>query len=118
MSKIDTNLTSFIDIATDSDFSIHNLPYGIFSETTEGAGNNKRRAGVAIGEHVLDLAVLEAEGLLSLDNGKYFDQPTLNAFIDSRVETTGPKHVQQFKRYYQVITIPCVTIKTCRKSLV
>lgn len=83
MSKIDTNLTSFIDIATDSDFSIHNLPYGIFSETTDGAGNNKRRAGVAIGEHVLDLAVLEAEGLLSLDNGKYFDQPTLNAFIDS-----------------------------------
>lgn len=79
MSKIDTNLTSFIDIATDSDFSIHNLPYGIFSETTEG----KRRAGVAIGEHVLDLAVLKAEGLLSLDGGKYFDQPTLNAFIDS-----------------------------------
>ena len=79
MSKIDTNLTSFIDIATDSDFSIHNLPYGIFSETTEG----KRRAGVAIGEHVLDLSVLEAEGLLSLDGGSYFDQPTLNAFIDS-----------------------------------
>ena len=79
MSKIDKNLTSFIDIATDSDFSIHNLPYGIFSETTEG----KRRAGVAIGEHVLDLSVLEAEGLLSLDGGSYFDQPTLNAFIDS-----------------------------------
>ena len=83
MSTIDKNLTSFIDIATDSDFSIHNLPYGIFSETTDGAGNNKRRAGVAIGEHVLDLAVLEADGLLSLDGGKYFDQPTLNAFIDS-----------------------------------
>ena len=83
MSTIDKNLTSFINIATDSDFSIHNLPYGIFSETTDGAGNNKRRAGVAIGEHVLDLAVLEAEGLLSLDNGSYFDQPTLNAFIDS-----------------------------------
>lgn len=83
MSTIDKNLTSFIDIASDSDFSIHNLPYGIFSETKDGAGNNKRRAGVAIGEHVLDLAVLEAEGLLSLDNGKYFDQPTLNAFIDS-----------------------------------
>ena len=79
MSTIDKNLTSFIDIAADSDFSIHNLPYGIFSETTDG----KRRAGVAIGEHVLDLAVLEAEGLLSLDGGSYFDQPTLNAFIDS-----------------------------------
>lgn len=79
MSTIDKNLASFIDIATDSDFSIHNLPYGIFSETEDG----KRRAGVAIGEHVLDLAVLEAEGLLSLEGGPYFNQPTLNAFIDS-----------------------------------
>ncbi|MGO2622261.1 MAG: fumarylacetoacetase [Psychrobacter sp.] len=83
MSTIDNNLTSFLDIASDSDFSIHNLPYGIFSETQDGAGNNKRRAGVAIGEHVLDLAVLETEGLLNLDNGPYFNQPTLNAFIDS-----------------------------------
>lgn len=79
MSTTDKTLTSFIDIAQDSDFSIHNLPYGIFSDTTDG----KRRAGVAIGEHVLDLSVLEAEGLLSLDGGSYFDQSTLNAFIDS-----------------------------------
>lgn len=83
MSTIDKNLTSFIDIASDSDFSIHNLPYGIFSETKDAAGNNNRRAGVAIGEQVLDLSVLEAEGLLSLDGGPYFDKPTLNAFIDS-----------------------------------
>ena len=83
MSTIDKNLTSFIDIAADSDFSIHNLPYGIFSDTKDAAGNNNRRAGVAIGEQVLDLSVLEAEGLLSLDGGSYFDQPTLNAFIDS-----------------------------------
>lgn len=79
MSTIDKNLTSFINIAADSDFSIHNLPYGIFSDTVDG----KRRAGVAIGEQVLDLSVLEAEGLLSLDGGSYFAQPTLNAFIDS-----------------------------------
>lgn len=83
MSKIDNTLTSFIDIAADSDFSIHNLPYGIFSDTKDAADNNKRRAGVAIGEYVLDLAVLEAEGLLSLEGGPYFDQATLNAFIDS-----------------------------------
>ena len=83
MSTIDKNLTSFIDIAADSDFSIHNLPYGIFSDAKDATGNNNRRAGVAIGEHVLDLSVLEAEGLLSLTGGPYFDQPTLNAFIDS-----------------------------------
>ena len=83
MSKIDNTLISFIDIAADSDFSIHNLPYGIFSDAKDAADNNKRRAGVAIGEYVLDLAVLEAEGLLSLEGGPYFDQATLNAFIDS-----------------------------------
>ncbi len=79
MSTVDSTLTSFIDIASDSDFSIHNLPYGIFSDTANG----KRRAGVAIGEQVLDLAAIEAAGLLSLDGGPYFDKPTLNAFIDS-----------------------------------
>ncbi|WP_289047283.1 fumarylacetoacetase [uncultured Psychrobacter sp.] len=80
---MDKNLTSFIDIVADSDFSIHNLPYGIFSDAKDATGNNNRRAGVAIGEQVLDLSILEAEGLLSLTGGPYFDQPTLNAFIDS-----------------------------------
>lgn len=79
MSTNDTNISSFLDIASDSDFSIHNLPYGIFSETADGS----HRAGVAIGEHVLDLSVLETEGLLELEGGSYFNQPTLNAFIDS-----------------------------------
>ncbi len=79
MSKIDSTLCSFIDIAADSDFSIHNLPYGIFSKTDE----DTRRAGVAIGDQVLDLSVLEAEGLLTLEGGSYFAQPTLNTFIDS-----------------------------------
>src|SRR5690606_34487753 len=73
----------FIDIATDSDFSIHNLPYGIFSETKYAAGNNNRRAGVAVGALVLDLSVLEAEGLLSLADGPYFDHSIINVFIDS-----------------------------------
>nr|WP_299039945.1 fumarylacetoacetase [uncultured Psychrobacter sp.] len=89
---MDKTLTSFIDVAKDSDFSIHNLPYGIFSETA----NEQRRAGVAIGEQVLDLSILESEGLLSLEGGPYFDQPTLNAFIDSGRNnwTTARKTIQ------------------------
>ncbi len=83
MSMIDKNLTSFIEVAADSDFSIHNLPYGIFSDTKTQAEANNRRAGVAIGEYVLDLSVLESAGLLDLAGGPYFNQPTLNAFIDS-----------------------------------
>ncbi|WP_430737090.1 fumarylacetoacetase [Psychrobacter sp. VH5] len=83
MSTIDKNLTSFIEVAADSDFSIHNLPYGIFSDTKTQAEADNRRAGVAIGEYVLDLSVLESSGLLDLAGGPYFNQPTLNAFIDS-----------------------------------
>ncbi|MGP5495147.1 fumarylacetoacetase [Psychrobacter celer] len=83
MSAIDKNLTSFIEVAADSDFSIHNLPYGIFSDTKTQAEADNRRAGVAIGEYVLDLSVLESAGLLDLAGGPYFNQPTLNAFIDS-----------------------------------
>nr|WP_296202120.1 fumarylacetoacetase [Psychrobacter sp. UBA3962] len=76
---MDRTLTSFIKVADNSDFSIHNLPYGIFSETKEG----KRRAGIAIGDQVLDLCVLEEVGLLQLAGGPYFDKPTLNSFIES-----------------------------------
>ncbi|MGO3219497.1 MAG: fumarylacetoacetase [Psychrobacter celer] len=83
MSTIDKNLTSFIEVAADSDFSIHNLPYGIFSDTKTQAEADNRHAGVAIGEYVLDLSVLESAGLLDLAGGPYFNQPTLNAFIDS-----------------------------------
>jgi len=79
MSLIDTQLRSFLTIAADSDFSIHNLPYGIFSETKDGV----RRAGVAIGDKVLDLAALEEAKLLTLTGGPYFNKPTLNDFIES-----------------------------------
>jgi len=75
-----TQLKSFIDVAPDSDFPIQNLPYGIFSETADG----KRRAGVALGEYVVDLALLEQAGLLTIEAGRnYFDQSTLNQFIES-----------------------------------
>ncbi|WP_049751061.1 fumarylacetoacetase [Psychrobacter raelei] len=76
---MDTQLRSFLTIAADSDFSIHNLPYGIFSETKDGV----RRAGVAIGDKVLDLAALEEAKLLTLTGGPYFNKPTLNDFIES-----------------------------------
>jgi fumarylacetoacetase len=52
------NLKTWLDIPPDSDFSIHNLPFGIFS--TPGKG---RRAGVAIGDKVVDLFAAADEGL-------------------------------------------------------
>ena len=50
---------SFIEVNRDSHFPIQNLPYGVFS--TEN--NEAPRIGVAIGDYVLDLSVLEKEGL-------------------------------------------------------
>lgn len=74
------SLKSFIDVAQDSDFPIQNLPYGIFSHNTEG----KRHAAVAIGEWIVDLAVLEEKGYLKTGlSHSVFNQPTLNQFIES-----------------------------------
>ena len=73
-------LKSFVEIAAHSDFPLENLPYGIFSEKH----NSQPRAGVALGEWVVDLAVLEAHGYCKLTDGKLlFNQPTLNLFIES-----------------------------------
>ncbi|XP_014088789.3 fumarylacetoacetase [Bactrocera oleae] len=45
-------MTSFVNIPEGSDFPLENLPYGVFSTKS----NPRKRVGVAIGEHVLDLA--------------------------------------------------------------
>src|SRR5437762_1579887 len=70
---------SFIDVATDSHFPIQNLPFGIFRP-----GQEKARAGVAIGEFVLDLAVLEQLGhfrIPEFQNRSVFFEESLNAFL-------------------------------------
>jgi len=73
----DPRLSSFIPVDADSDFPIQNLPFGIFS--THAHPN--KRVGVAIGEFVLDLAVIEAADLLRVQVNAVFNQPTLNSFI-------------------------------------
>ncbi|MEO0471143.1 MAG: fumarylacetoacetase [Bacteroidota bacterium] len=74
-----TNLTSWLDIPADSDFSIYNLPLGIFST----AANALPRAGIAIGDHVLDLSKLAASGVLKalVEDASVFEQSSLNAYI-------------------------------------
>jgi fumarylacetoacetase len=79
----DPKLRSFIDVDPSSDFPIQNLPYGVFF-TPE---RPDLRVGVAIGDFVLDLAVLEAAGLIRLENASgVFAMPSLNAFM-----ALGPK---------------------------
>lgn len=71
------SLQSFITVDADSDFPIQNLPFGIFSTHA----HPHKRVGVAIGDFVLDLAVLEAADLLRVQVNAVFNQPTLNSFI-------------------------------------
>uniref|UniRef100_A0A6Q2XX23 Fumarylacetoacetase n=1 Tax=Esox lucius TaxID=8010 RepID=A0A6Q2XX23_ESOLU len=70
---------SFVKVNEKSDFSYHNLPYGVFST----AGNSRKRIGVAIGDQILDLSVIKSlfRGPVLSDHQDVFDQPTLNAFM-------------------------------------
>ena len=73
----DPKLKSFIEVAPNSDFPIQNLPYGVFSTPTSA----QKRVGVAIGDFVLDLAVLESEGLLKTGADGVFAQDSINALM-------------------------------------
>lgn len=70
-------LKSFIEVSSDSHFPIQNLPFGVF-KPRDGAA----RVGVAIGDQVLDLSVLEQSGHFEpagLRN--VFATDSLNAFL-------------------------------------
>uniref|UniRef100_A0A8B9KJS8 Fumarylacetoacetase n=1 Tax=Astyanax mexicanus TaxID=7994 RepID=A0A8B9KJS8_ASTMX len=70
---------SFIKVEENSDFSYHNLPYGVFSTQD----NPRHRIGVAIGDQILDLSVIKHlfNGPALGKHQDVFDQPTLNAFM-------------------------------------
>ncbi len=61
---------SWLDIAPDSDFSLHNIPFGIFALSPEGA----KKVATRIGDWVIDLSVLESFGV--------YDDLTVSAPID------------------------------------
>jgi fumarylacetoacetase len=72
-------LKSFIEVATDSHFPIENLPFGVFKPSNAAA-----RIGVAIGDYVLDLAVLEESGHFrsaEFSTGPVFSSDALNSFL-------------------------------------
>lgn len=70
-------LNSWLPVAPDSDFSIHNLPFGIFSD------ERPARAGVAIGEWVIDLSAAYALNMFPQypEAGSAFRKPVLNDLI-------------------------------------
>ncbi|MBW8051288.1 MAG: fumarylacetoacetase [Cytophagales bacterium] len=82
----DPSLKSWIEVPQNSDFPIQNLPFGIFK-----ISNSTPRAGVAIGEYVVDLNALSElgffndlfynEGSLSPVVRNVFNKEYLNDFI-------------------------------------
>ncbi len=70
-----TKLETWVNVPDNTDFSIYNLPFGIFC-VQDGAP----KAGMAIGDLIIDLAALSDLGLLEV-NATYFRQATLNEFI-------------------------------------
>ena len=93
---------SFITVAANSDFPLQNLPYGVFQPQGEHA-----RVGVAIGAEVLDLAALEAAGLLPTGAQNMFGQTNLNAFI-----ALGRPVWQQVRaRLQQLLSADCAELR-------
>uniref|UniRef100_A0A3Q1FC15 Fumarylacetoacetase n=1 Tax=Acanthochromis polyacanthus TaxID=80966 RepID=A0A3Q1FC15_9TELE len=91
---------SFIKVDATSDFSIHNLPYGIFSTSD----NPKHRIGVAIGDQILDLSVIKSlfRGPVISKHQDVFDQPTLNAFM-----ALGYEAWKETRKTLQVLLSDC-----------
>lgn len=98
MHSNDPRLRSFVDVEPSSDFPIQNLPYGVFFTPERPV----LRAGVAIGDQVLDLALLEAEGLIRFEAARdVFARPSLNAFmaLGSRVWSQTRARISELLRH-------------------
>jgi fumarylacetoacetase len=72
-------LKSFIEVGPDSLFPLENLPFGVFQPQEE-----KPRVGVAIGDSIADLSVLEELGHFQspeFRRRKVFSEESLNSFL-------------------------------------
>jgi fumarylacetoacetase len=74
--NLNQTLKSKLKISDDSDFSIHNIPFGIYSDSTV-----KHHACSAIGEYIIDLFELESADVFDL-NREVFTKEFLNEFIE------------------------------------
>ncbi|MGB8815394.1 MAG: fumarylacetoacetase [Paracoccaceae bacterium] len=74
--------------AATTDFPLNNLALGVFSIDDEEA-----RCGVAIGDFILDVSGLEAEGLLTLGENPVFDVPFWNELME-----LGPDAWAEFRK--------------------
>src|SRR6059058_6418294 len=84
-------LRSFVEVSPESYFPIQNLPFGIFQPK-----QGKPRVGVAIGDLIADLSVLEELGHFrspEFRDQKVFLEDSLNTFLRSEERRVGKECV-------------------------
>ena len=72
-------MKSFITVTEDSHFPIQNIPFTVFKPDN----SSEPRVGIAIGDFILDLYILDESGLLKYESNErnIFGKPSLNAFM-------------------------------------
>lgn len=116
-STTDPALKSFVDYDETSHFPIQNLPLGIFEE------QGQVRAGIRIGDYVLDLAFLEHQGFFQ-NLPQVFSSTSLNSFlalgrpvwkefrrIVSRLLSDGEATLQDNHELRERVLIPVAKVK-------
>jgi fumarylacetoacetase len=74
-------MKAFLEVSPESDFSLANLPFGVFHLKTQSPAN--ARCATRLGDFVIDLAFLEQKKALVVEEDMHlFDRPTLNDFIE------------------------------------
>jgi fumarylacetoacetase len=116
-------IQSWLPISTDSDFSIYNLPFGIFLERV-----GSKRAGIALGDKVIDLDLLHELGFFKEINlpNEIFRKEVLNDFIALgkpitnavrlRVQslfTAGNTEIQGQSELLSKLLIPIKSVRMC-----
>jgi len=77
------NLKTWVTVSENSDFSIYNIPFGVYSDD-----NTKHHVCSAIGDYIIDLFELESKDVFDLDRTA-FEQQYLNDFIALGKATTN-----------------------------
>jgi fumarylacetoacetase len=105
-------MKSWVSVSPDSDFSIYNLPFGVFSTPD----NPTPRIGIAIGESILSLPNTEGVGFFSDLN---FDKKTLHAPVLNDFMAQGKPAWQALReRVQELLTVGFEDKKAVEKCLV
>jgi fumarylacetoacetase len=105
-------MKSWVPVSPDSDFSIHNLPFGVFSTPD----NPTPLIGIAIGESILSLPNTEGVGFFSDLN---FDKKTLHAPVLNDFMAQGKPAWQALReRVQELLTVGFEDKKAVEKCLV